>query len=162
MDPREEQKSLKEDPLPYEGDETLILNRIAEIDKKIELVDASIRILNMERSDLATVRAKLIDRAISIGRVEDAVWKIEKTVSYGNRVADPVKLKSVSTEKWNLYTDSIRDKAIQDAKLLIQKAKDNLERAVNLSVADKIFGKSVVDECSTKPEMVSYKVVEKK
>jgi len=165
MDPRDELLSLKEHPLPVEGDDSILPTRIAKIEEEMKGVEEEMRAVNEKLSeklsDLRGSRNLLLDHAILIGIVEDSAWKIEKSVSFGNRVADPIKLKSLSAEKWKLYSESVRDKAMQDVKLLLQKAKDGLEKSVNLGIADKIFGKNVVDGCSTKPEMVSFKVVRK-
>ena len=161
MDPREEQKSLKEHPLPIEGDDSILPTRIAAIDDEIKRTREKMKELQDYIANLSVDRVTLLTEAIKTGKTDDGTWKIEKETTYGNRVADPKKLIATSKEKWDLYASAIKDKAVQDAKLLLQKAKDGLETSVNLGIADKIFGKKIVDECSTKPESVTWKVVKK-
>lgn len=161
MDPREEQKSLKNDPLPLEGGDENIPTRIVAIDDEIEEIQSTIGMWQKKLSDCLTDRKALLDRAIELKSFDDGTCIITKTIEKGNRVADPAKLKLVSGDKWNIYVAAIKEKAVTEAKILIQKAKDGLDTNVNLGIADKVFGKKTVDECSTRPETTHYEVKKK-
>lgn len=162
MDPKSEALSLKGNPLPEEiPDSEVAPTTIAILGNGIENLENEILKLNGRLRNLYNDRDRLIERAVKLGKMEDADYKIIESVTYGNRVCDPKKLKESNKETWELYEAAYNKKAQQDAEDIIKKAKENINEKVLLGVADKIFGKKIVDLYSQSVATVKYKVEKK-
>lgn len=154
-------ENMSEEPLPILIPDNELPSAIAKIDQEIMSLEVDTRKNNDRILDLSLDRVKYVERAVATGNLDDGKYSLQKKISYGNRVADPKKLKEQSKERWALYEDAIKIHAIADAKLLIQKAKDSLEKTIKLGIADKIFGEENVTACSTKTETISWEVKKK-
>jgi hypothetical protein len=162
MEPLEEAKSLRENPIPVEGDDNLLPTRVAAIDKEIAEIDVKIQDLAKEQSEKRATRVLLIDHAVKTGHMEDPRFKIEVEITYGNRVADAAKLAEKFPKEFSVYVMAMANHGIQKIAGVLEKSKIEPTAAVNLGIADKIFGKKNVDSCSVIPEASRvYKVVKK-
>ena len=159
MDPRTEALSLKEFPLPDEME--VSPTNIIILDNAIANLESEISKLSARRDDLYSDRARLLDRAVKVGAIEDKQYKIMEVIKYGNRVCDPKKLKESNPTIWKAYEQAYTEKVKQDAEDLLQKAKKNIEEKVLLGLADKIFGKKNVDLCSQTTSTIEYEVRKK-
>ena len=159
MDPSTEALSLKEFPLPEEVE--VSPTNIAILGNSIENLEKEIADLNIRLNDLYSDHARLLDRAVKNGILEDPQYKIVEVPKYGNRMCDPKKLKESNPTVWKAYEQAYNEKAKQDADALLQKAKDGIESKVLLGLADKIFGKKNVDLCSQIPATIAYEVRKK-
>lgn len=165
LTPSEERRSFIEFPLP-ESDQTTHAEVEAELsddDKflpsRIAVIDHDIDILEEQLKQKRNERALLLDYAIKINSMEDPLAKIVKNIKWGNRIADAQKLKDANPEKFKIYEERWAEKARHDADTVLQNAKDNLMKTVNLSIAEKVFGKSIVTKCSELPSTTIYTVV---
>jgi hypothetical protein len=162
MDPRSEALSIKEFPLPEElGEDSILPTNIIVLDNAIVNLEKEISRLNARLSDMYSDRARLLDRAVKTGVLEDPQYKIVEVLKCGNRTCDPKKLKELNPTAWKSYELAYNEKAKQDADALLQKAKDGVETKVLLGLADKIFGKKNVDLCSQTPATIAYEVRKK-
>ena len=159
MDPRKEALSLKEFPLPEEVE--VSPTSIAILGNSIENLEREISKLNSRLVNLINDRTRRVNSAIKSGLMEDQNYKIIEVAKNGNRVCDPKKLEKLSPILWKTYKELYAEKARRDADDLIQKAKDNVETKVLLSIADDVFGKNDVNLCSQIPITISYEVRKK-
>jgi chorismate mutase len=159
MDPRKEALSLKEFPLPEEVE--ISPTSIATLDNSIETLEKEISKLNIRLTELVNDRARIVNSVVKSGSMEDQNYKIVEVVKYGNRVCDPKKLEKLSPVLWETYKELYAEKARRDADDIIQKAKENVETKVLLSIADDVFGKQDVTLCSQVPATIKYEVRKK-
>lgn len=162
MDPREEQRSLRAEPLPIDGDDSILPSRIALLEKEIKGVEDQIAELEKTRKDMIDTRKILVDHAVKTGHMEDNRYKIDVEIVYGNRVADPRKLAELYPKEYSNYLMAIVNHKIRSISSDLEKAKVGVEDSINLGIAGKIFGEGELDKCCIKPEKGRiYRVVKK-
>lgn len=164
MSPLDEARSLKEFPLPPEG-EPEPLSQVADDDAilptRIAIIDSEIARIDERRRDLQSSRVLLLDHAIKTGHIEDDRYKIVKVVKKHPRVADIKKLETEFPDAFRRYMETMRDRVAREFKADAVKAAEKIKTIVNLGVADGIFGKDNVTKCSVVPETVDYEIIKR-
>lgn len=141
LSPLEEQRDLHTHPLPVDMEDRLIPTQVAGIDR--EIIELTERL-----NDLRSTRISLLNRALEIGVTEDQRFRIVIRIIKGDRQASAEMLRMKDPEKWKKYTERYQEDARRNADDVLQKAMDNENTKVILSIADRVFGKDVVTECS--------------
>jgi hypothetical protein len=159
MTPKEEARDLIANPLPEEVADAFLPTYVAAIQNDIVNLEKEIAVLNTKLSNLYDDENRTLDRAVKGGFLEDARYKIVCIQTTGNRVCDPKKLKE--QKKWDVYKTAYLEKAESDSKIDLEKKKANVEEKILLGLADKVFGKSVVDLCSQTPITERWEVERK-
>jgi hypothetical protein len=149
-----EARSLKDNPLPLADNDGILPTRIAALDNKIAT-------RAKELQDLQFERATLLDHALKMNILEDSAFRIVKGITYGDRVVDPVKLKAANEKVFETYLATVMARVDADLEKKKVEAYAKVSTTIKVGIADTLFGKSVVDACSTKPETVSWKVTRK-
>jgi hypothetical protein len=162
MDPLEEQRSLKEHPLPFEGDDKLLPTRIAYVQKQIDDLEHTVQDLQSQISDLYDTHHLLVDHAVKTDNLEDERYRLEKKVTKGDRVVEATVLKERFNDLWPLYEGTYLNKFQRKAQDILEKAKTDVLAKADLGIADKVFGKEQVTSVATRPETVRYELVVKK
>jgi hypothetical protein len=143
MNPQEEAKDLAARPLPEvatEKDKTL--------PSQIWRIDNQISILKEEIADLEGKRKDMLARAVKLKIMRDTGCSIEIKEVNAPRNADPELLRAKFPEMFQTYV-KIRIDEIKHAYAIKSIHEiDNVEKKINLELADKVFGKKNVNLCS--------------
>lgn len=159
MTPGEEARDLIANPLPEEVSDAFLPTYVASIEKDIMNLEKEIAVLNTKLSNLYDDKNRTLDRAVKGGFLEDARYEIVCIQTTGNRVCDPKRLKE--NKLWDTYKKAYLDKVESDSKIDLEKKKSVVEEKILLGLADKIFGKAVVDLCSQTPVTERWEVKKK-
>lgn len=143
MNPQDEAKDLVARPLPEVATE-----RDKTLPSQIWRIDNQISILKEEIADLEGKRKDMLGRAVKLGYMLDSSCSIEIKEVRAPRNADPELLRTKFPDQFQTYV-KMRIEEIKNAHALksIQEI-DNVEKKINLELADKVFGKKNVNLCS--------------
>jgi hypothetical protein len=159
MTPQEESRDLITNPLPEEVSDGFLPTYVAAIENDIINIEKEIIVLNTKLSNLNDDKTRILDRAVKGGFLEDARYKIVCIQTTGNRICNPTKLKE--QKKWDVYKAAYLEKVESDSKIDLEKKKANVEEKILLGLADKVFGKDVVNLCSLIPVTERWEVKRK-
>lgn len=143
MNLQEEAKDLVARPLPE-----VVTERDKTLPSQIWRIDNQISILKEEIANLEEKRKTMLDRAIKLKTMSDSSCSIEIKEIHAPRNADPELLRTKFPDQFQTYV-VMRIDEIKNAHALksIQEI-DNVEKKINLELADKVFGKKNVNLCS--------------
>ena len=159
MTPQEEARDLIKNPLPEEVADAFLPTYVAAIENDIVNLEKEIMVLNTKLSTLYDDKNRTLDRAVKGGFLEDARYKIVCIQTTGNRICDPKRLKE--QKKWDVYRTAYIKKVESDSVIDLEKKKANVEEKILLGLADKVFGKDVVNLCSQIPVTERWEVERK-
>jgi len=158
MTPQEEAESLREFPLPMEINGEIISAEDKILPTRIAVIDMDIAELEEKLKDLRSSRTLLLDHAIKCKVFEDARFKIEAKIKYGQRIVDLDTLKQTFPKNYDNYIEVLKQK-IRDE---YHEKMGKVETTVLLGIADTVFGEAAVKAHSKRPETFEYRVVPKK
>jgi hypothetical protein len=143
MNPQEEAKDLAVRPLPE-----ITTERDKTLPSQIWRIDNQISILKEEIADLEGKRKDMLDRAVKMKIMRDTGCSIEIKEVNAPRNADPELLRKKFPDQFQTYVKMRIDEIKSKYALKSIQEIDNVEKKINLELADKVFGKKNVNLCS--------------
>lgn len=150
---KEEALDLQKNPLPISAEDRMLPTLIWNYDEQIAKMEQTLL-------DLRAEREEKMQQAIKLNCLQNKQFAIEKVEKEGDRVADPALLKSRFPAEFRAYVTLRTEQIKADREMKQAKEIGEVEQAIKIGIADKVFGKKNVDLCSTK--MVTTKYVVKK